>query len=61
MRFNLRAYSSVKMKGETMSEQQPITPLYNLWSKDSVLVAPRSHRTMLTLFVVDSIPHEKVR
>ncbi len=50
---------SVKMKGETMSDQQPIASLHNLWSKDIVLVAPRSRRHMLTLFAVDSILHEK--
>jgi hypothetical protein len=55
------AYSSVKMKGETMSDQQPITSLYNLWSKDSILVAPQSRRTMPNLFAVNGILHEKVR
>src|SRR5438874_3972498 len=33
MRFNFMAYPSVKMKGETMSDQQPIASLQNLRSK----------------------------
>ena len=53
------AYPSVKMKGETMSDQQPITSLHNIWSKNFVLVARLSRRNMLTLFAVDSILHEK--
>jgi hypothetical protein len=54
------ASPSVKMKGETMSDQHPITSLQTLWCKGIVLVACRSRRTMLTLFAVDSIFHEKV-
>ena len=60
MRFNLMASPSVKMKGETMSDQQPITSLHTHWCKGIVLMALRSRRDILTLFAVDSTFHEKV-
>jgi hypothetical protein len=41
MRFSLMAYSLVKMKGETMSNQQPVTSLCIHWSKGIDLSARR--------------------
>jgi hypothetical protein len=61
MRFNLMAYPSVKMKGETMSDQQSIAFLHTLWSKEIVLVAPQYRRSIPILFAGDGRLHEKVR
>jgi hypothetical protein len=59
MRFSLMAYSLVKMKGETMSDQQLSLP-YTPFGARVSLMECRSRRNILTPLAVDGIFHEKV-
>jgi len=60
MRFNLMAYPSVKMKGETMSDQRPIASSETLWDKHIYLATPHRWRGMPILFARGGRLHEKV-